>query len=155
VNIPLEWTDELLLGHPAMDEEHAEFVALIRALQACPETDFEACFDRFSAHAAAHFAAEDRWMTDTAFPPRGCHMDEHAAVLQSIDEVGRRIRVGDVAEGRRLADALADWFPKHAQHLDSALAHWICKCVHGGKPVVVRRLHGGVGPVSTNAARCT
>jgi hemerythrin len=141
MSTPLEWTDELLIGHPAMDEEHAEFVRLVRELQACADADLRACFERFSEHAAAHFAAEDRWMTDTGFPPRGCHMDEHAAVLQSIEEVGRLVHRGDVAEGRRLAQALADWFPRHAQHLDSALAHWICKRLHGGKPVVLRRMN--------------
>ena len=44
-----------------------------------------------------------------------------------------------MAEGRRLAAALADWFPGHAFHRDSALAHWMVKRSFGGKPVVLRR----------------
>jgi hemerythrin len=31
------------------------------------------------------------------------------------------------------------WFPKHADQLDSALAHWMSKERLGGKPVVLRR----------------
>jgi len=31
------------------------------------------------------------------------------------------------------------WFPGHATHLDSALAQWMFKREHGGKPVVFRR----------------
>jgi hypothetical protein len=46
---------------------------------------------------------------------------------------------GDIAEGRRLARALAEWFPGHATHLDSALSHWMSKQKFGGKPVVIRR----------------
>ncbi len=34
---------------------------------------------------------------------------------------------------------LADWFPRHTAHLDSALAHWMSKKNFGGKPVVLRR----------------
>jgi hemerythrin len=49
------------------------------------------------------------------------------------------VKQGDAAEGRRLANALAEWFPGHAFHLDSALAHWMVKRSHGGKPVVLRR----------------
>ena len=38
-----------------------------------------------------------------------------------------------------LVEHLADWFPKHADQLDSALAHWMAKKRLGGKPVVLRR----------------
>jgi hypothetical protein len=34
---------------------------------------------------------------------------------------------------------LIQWFPSHADHLDSALAHWISKLRTGGRPVVLRR----------------
>jgi hypothetical protein len=44
-----------------------------------------------------------------------------------------------VAVCRRLGSELAAWFPGHADYLDSALAHWMCKRTLGGKPVVLRR----------------
>jgi hemerythrin len=78
-------------------------------------------------------------MRETDFPPRDCHIDEHAAVLRSIEDVLAVARAGDVHEVRRLADALAGWFPGHADWLDSALAAWLCKRSYGGKPVVLRR----------------
>ena len=78
-------------------------------------------------------------MQETDFPPRECHMDEHAAVLHSVAAVEVRVGQGDIAEGPRLAGALADWFPGHAQHLDSARSHWMCTRQLGGKPVVLRR----------------
>jgi hemerythrin len=59
--------------------------------------------------------------------------------MNSMRQVIELVKQGDVAEGRRLADALADWFPGHAFHLDSALAHWMVTLSHGGKPVVLRR----------------
>ena len=46
---------------------------------------------------------------------------------------------GNVALCRDLTEALVDWFPGHATHLDSALAHWLSKQRFGGKPVVIRR----------------
>lgn len=78
-------------------------------------------------------------MRDTAFPPRDCHIDEHAAVLKSVHEVQALLAEGNVQACRALVLALVNWFPGHATHLDSALAHWLSKQRFGGKPVVLRR----------------
>ena len=135
----LKWEDSYLLGYHPMDHIHREFVDIVDALLACDDSELAAHLDAFARHAEAHFAEEDGWMERTDFPPRQCHVDEHAAVLKSVYQVIEIVRQGDVAEGRRLAAALADWFPGHAFHLDSALAHWMVKRSHGGKPVVFRR----------------
>ncbi|HEX2651449.1 MAG TPA: hemerythrin domain-containing protein [Burkholderiales bacterium] len=136
----LAWKDDYLLGYGPMDDTHREFVALVDAMLGCEDRDFLARLEAFERHAVAHFAEEDSWMKSTDFPPKDCHIDEHAAVLRSVHQVLALVRQeGDVAEGRRLAAALADWFPGHAFHLDSALSHWMVKRSHGGKPVVLRR----------------
>ena len=137
--LPIAWNDGFLLGFGAMDDEHRELVSLIGLIQGCPDADLLAHLRRLAVYAHEHFRVEDAWMQETEFPPRECHMDEHAAVLHSVDQVVARVGEGDIAEGRRLAEALADWFPGHAQHLDSALSHWMCKRRLGGKPVVLRR----------------
>lgn len=136
---PFPWSDTYLLGYAPMDDTHREFVDVVAALLSCEDAAFCAHLEAFERHAEAHFREEDGWMEQTAFPPRECHVDEHAAVLKSVAQVLHVVRQGDVAEGRRLAAALADWFPGHAFHLDSALAHWMVKRASGGKPVVIRR----------------
>ena len=74
------------------------------------------------------------------FPPRDCHIDEHAKVLASVSEVREALQQeGDVALCRELALALQDWFPGHVQHLDSALATWMVQRTHGARPVLFRR----------------
>ncbi|MFN7644554.1 MAG: bacteriohemerythrin [Burkholderiales bacterium] len=145
----LGWSDAFVLGHEPMDATHREFVALVRAMQTAPEAGLAGLLADFEAHARRHFEEEDRWMLETGFPPRECHMDEHAAVLRSVVEVREVVARGELAQVRRLADALADWFPGHADWLDSALAHWLCKRAYGGKPVVLRRdLKGALGDAS-------
>lgn len=131
--------DGLVLGYPPMDEVHAEFVALVAELQACAPASMLDAMRALECHCRAHFAAEETWMIDSDFPRRGCHEGEHAAVLASVGGVMRRVEGGDFDAGRRLATALADWFPGHADYLDSALAHWMCKRQWGGKPIVLRR----------------
>ncbi|RPH41687.1 MAG: hemerythrin [Burkholderiales bacterium] len=133
------WSDAFVLGHEPMDATHREFVALVRAMQTGPEEALPGLLEAFETHARRHFADEDRWMVETGFPPRDCHIDEHAAVLRSVVQVREVVARGETGQVRRLADALADWFPGHADWLDSALAHWLCKRAYGGKPVVLRR----------------
>lgn len=134
-----KWSDMYLLGYGPMDETHREFVEIVDAMLTCSNEEFPAKLQAFERHAEAHFAEEDAWMQRTGFPPRQCHVDEHAAVLTSVRQVMEVVEQGDIAEGRRLAAALAEWFPGHAIHLDSALSHWMVKQSFGGKPVVLRR----------------
>ena len=135
----LVWGDHLLMGHGPMDELHEEFVELIALLQTAEDSELPSLLQAMQTHLQHHFAEEDQWMLSTGFPPRDCHIDEHAAVLKSVAEVRIKLADGDVALCRDLTKALVDWFPGHATHLDSALAHWLSKQRFGGKPVVIRR----------------
>lgn len=134
------WTDAYLVGEAGMDDTHREFVERLDSLARAPDEDLLAHLDAFARHIEAHFAEENAAMERTAFPARGCHVDEHAAVLASVHGVRARLAgQGDVPACRRLVQALVEWFPAHTDHLDSALAHWLCKQRIGGKPIVLRR----------------
>jgi len=136
----LRWSDALLLGYAPMDQVHQEFVDTVSALLHASDAELPARLADFERHARAHFGEEDRWMRETEFPARDCHIDEHAAVLRSVEQVGELLaQQGNTGECRRLARELMRWFPGHADYLDSALAAWMCKRRLGGKPVVLRR----------------
>jgi len=140
-NEPLDftWRDTYLLGYPPMDRMHREFVSTVEALLHCADADMATALRAVDAHLDAHFGEENRWMNEMDFPARDCHIDEHAAVRKSVQEVLAMVEAGDTRHVRSLALALVDWFPGHADYLDSALSAWISKRVAGGKPVVVRR----------------
>lgn len=136
---PMQWSDAYLLGYGPMDALHEEFVILVHQLQTAPDAELPGLLDAFAEHAQRHFSEEEAWMEETDFPARGCHADEHAAVMKSVHEVREVLAQGRSDVCRSLAQALADWFPGHADYLDSALSHWMCKRRLGGKPVVIRR----------------
>lgn len=136
---PLHWHDGLLLGYAPMDHTHEDFVRCVAAIQRGEDTELPRLMAELEAHCIEHFDDEKNWMESTEFPARECHINEHAQVLDSVRQVRALADAGDLSECRRLADALADWFPGHADYLDSALAAWMVKRSHGGKPVVIRR----------------
>lgn len=126
MNAPaLDWTDELALGNTVMDDTHREFVALLNAVAAASDDDMLARLDAFVAHTEQHFGEEERWMEATAFPPAGCHRGEHDNVLEVAREVRRRVAGGDHTHSRKLAEALAQWFPHHATTMDAVLALYL------------------------------
>lgn len=137
--VPWFWEDKLLVGHAQMDDEHQALFHLIDALLIAPDQGIAACLDEVIAHATQHFAQEDAWMCNLDFPARQCHMDEHAAVLRSAAGVKLRVHAGDHQAARLFSQELAAWFPPHVQHLDSALAAWICKLAWNAKPLVFHR----------------
>jgi hemerythrin len=141
------WHDGMLLGYAPMDAVHEEFVLQIDALLRAPAPAILEALDTLTVHAREHFGDEESWMAETDFPARACHAAEHAAVMTSIEGVRRRVAAGEAEAARRLARALADWFPGHADYMDAALAHWMCKRRLGGKPVVVRRRVPSSDPV--------
>lgn len=127
------------LGYAPMDSIHSEFEVLLRRGTTAAAGDWVPLLAELDAHLRLHFEAEDRWMKETDFPPRDCHIDEHAAVLKSSAEVLHLARAGDFSAAPSFVASLAEWFPGHAAYLDSALAAWMCKRQFGGRPVVLHR----------------
>jgi hemerythrin len=149
----LHWNDGFLLGFAPMDETHQEFVECVAALQQCDEAALPEMLAAFERHAVAHFEQEEQWMQRTAFPAAQCHADEHAAVLGSVREVAQMVRDGAAREvARELADALANWFPGHADYMDAALSHWMSKQTHGGVPIVLRRTVPGITATASDSS---
>ncbi|NBX53528.1 MAG: hemerythrin [Betaproteobacteria bacterium] len=134
-----EWTDKFILGYRPMDDMHQEFVEVVSKMLQASDKELAGALDEFAQHAKVHFDLENQLMEETQFPPRDCHIDEHAAVMKSVTEVIALVREGQFEIGRSLIAELVHWFPSHTDHLDSALAHWMCKRSLGGKPVVLRR----------------
>ena len=133
------WEDRYLLGHNGMDDVHREFVELVDRLLTVDDAGLPDALTAFAEHAVAHFDQENRWMDTDGFPARDCHVDEHNKVLESVREVQQELAAGNVRIVRDLARALMDWFPGHADYMDSALATWLVKRSHGGRPLVFRR----------------
>ncbi|WP_084688416.1 bacteriohemerythrin [Paraburkholderia oxyphila] len=133
------WDDDYALGHRSMDETHHEFVACVNALLTVGDDGIAAALETFAEHANRHFGEEDDAMLVSAYGSAGCHIDEHAAVLRSVDEVREALAQGQTHVVRAFAKALADWFPEHVRVMDQGLARWLVQQELGAAPVVIRR----------------
>jgi hemerythrin len=133
------WRDDYALGHQTMDETHHEFVKCVQTLLTTEDHHLANALEAFADHAYRHFSEEDAAMRETAYESAGCHIDEHAAVLRSLDEVRALLTQGQTEVVRSFARALADWFAEHVRVMDQGLARWLIQRQLGAAPVVIWR----------------
>ncbi len=122
----LVWSEELVLGLPAIDQTHVEFVELLAATELADDEQLLNRLQALSDHTVDHFGREDQWMAATAFGPVHCHGMQHRVVLQTLEELLRRgHEEGDLALVREILPELGKWFTQHAQTMDAALAWYL------------------------------
>ena len=124
------------LGFGEMDAAHREFVERVDALLKADDASIAQELGALAAHLRSHFDEEREWMTSSGFPSAACHLEEHDAVLRSVNEVQSLVAAGDVRVARVLAFELARWFPEHSDAMDRGLAKWMVKRRVGGEPIV-------------------
>ena len=134
-------SNSLALGDPVLDLEHAELQRLIDALREAPPDQALAALDALKAHAGLHFGQEDEDLRRLGGANATCHLDEHAAVLRSLDEVRAVLEQAQAPAGlvTRLAAELARWLPEHVQAMDASIASARSKERFGGVPIQITR----------------
>jgi hemerythrin len=118
----LHWGNELHTGDTRMDETHEEFVDMLARLRALPDSEQLPLYRELMRHTVEHFAQEDRWMVATGFSADNCHTSQHNSILDTMRAVETHYLQGDTEIISRMAAALAEWFPMHAQSMDAGLA---------------------------------
>lgn len=153
----LQWTGELALDLPVMDETHQEFVALLQAVEAADDAQLIAAWQALVDHTDGHFGQEDRWMQATRFAAGNCHSMQHQVVLQIMREGAGRARQGELQVLRDMAAELAVWFPQHTDAMDAALAQHLRRVgfdpatgtVHAPEALPAELIHGCGGACSS------
>lgn len=121
------WSERLCSNYAPMDDTHKEFVSLCAALSENQPETFLARLDALITHSIAHFEQENQWMRETGFPPAACHQREHDTVLEVMNEVRRRVELGEADLGQRLAEEMPMWFEHHVDTMDNMLAQFMAK----------------------------
>lgn len=119
----LQWSDALKVHVDFIDDDHAEFIALMTAAAEADSADLPAAFDALMAHTVAHFGREEELMERVGFFAIGCHKDEHARVLAEVQFFRNLLAGGNEATVRGyLRHDLPQWFILHRATMDSATA---------------------------------
>jgi hemerythrin len=135
-------SQSLALGDPKLDADHEELLRLIEQLAAAPPERVVQALRALQAHATEHFTMEDIDLRDMKDGNATCHIDEHAAVLKSLEEVCVQAAPEPASERSqdmlvRLVAELRRWLPVHVLEMDAAVASSRTKKRLGGAPIVL------------------
>lgn len=123
----LQWSENLVLGMPQVDQTHQEFVALLATVASAPEAQLRTLYLELLAHTKVHFGMEDQWMQATEFASFHCHSMQHTMVLDVMQQALDRYDEGDLEVLRIVAHELGLWFEHHADAMDAALVGHLIK----------------------------
>lgn len=115
-------SDPLALDLAFMDRARRHFMQLLEAVEAAGDRELPGAWRALVACASEDFAREDLWMHSTAFCSRKPHTVQHRVVLEVMREGIQHAEAGRFAQLRQMAQQFRDWYFKHVQTMDAALA---------------------------------
>jgi hemerythrin-like metal-binding protein len=118
----LDRSGGLSLDLPFMDQDCKEFLGLLALVDKADNAQLPSAWRDLVACAAENFAREDTWMRTTGYASRKQHAILHRVVLEVMREGALQAEEGRLLQAREMAHQLRDWYAKHVQTMDAALA---------------------------------
>lgn len=123
--ILIEWSSELSVNVPSIDEQHKKLVNMINALNYAIEdglTDdaLRRIFEGLLLYTNKHFEYEEGLMARAGFPATGAHQAEHRALRESVKSLQDRLASGEMVLGVEVMDFLHAWLVNHIMGSDRA-----------------------------------
>ena len=123
----VEWTDELLTGHPDIDKDHRELFALLERLHhdtrdGLVNTNTAAVVDALRDYAEHHFLREEAAMRRIGYSDYAAHKTEHARFVSELGALQSRLERGARTPQLDIDQLLGGWLRRHVLVMDKALA---------------------------------
>lgn len=129
------WTDELVTGVAAMDEQHRILINSIndantRLIGHASAEMLEQISRDLLSYALYHFETEEEIMYKTnyaAASPEGAeeHLKQHREFSNRVVTMREGIKAGNPVSREELIDFLQDWLVKHILNVDKRLAEYV------------------------------
>jgi hemerythrin len=149
-----DWRQFVDIGYPPIDDEHQELAdLLIRFIQAVQRgnwTDIDVSMALFFDRAAAHFAHEERLMSESGWTERERHKASHDLFLTDVGQMtGEFHRAGQVTPAMEqwVVTRLVEWFAFHIRTNDAPLGEFLATRERNG---TLNRKRGPASPQPSN-----
>jgi len=114
----LEWKDEYATGIEEVDDEHRDLIAVINRLHELLLADdarltVPAFFERLLSGVSAHFALEERIMSESGYTDLAAHQEDHDRLLAEIRDLVEAFGQAEEVDSVDLALRLEPWFTQH------------------------------------------
>jgi len=119
----IEWSEELSVGVPEMDDQHRQLIALLNQFytaveQGEREEGIRTLFQGVDDYTVFHFSAEEQFMERIGYPDLAAHQKTHAMFRQEYRSAMERHEQGDRKAVRDLVAFLFSWLYTHISKTD-------------------------------------
>ena len=129
-----EWTPELSVGFPDIDNQHEELLNRFNRLQeACREDrgreEVRRLFDFLDHYVLQHFTDEERIMLDAHYPDIMLHQQEHLELITKLRKLKRQMHEYSISSSLviEITQTLFDWVVNHIQSTDVRLGKYLAE----------------------------
>jgi hemerythrin len=120
----MTWNDKMSVGIAAFDNEHKKLVGLLNelfdAVQSGKGKDaLGKILDALIDYTKSHFANEERYLTQHAYPELAKHKKEHEDLAKQVLDVQKKYHAGATATlSMEVMNFLKNWLINHIQGTD-------------------------------------
>lgn len=118
----IQWSDELHLGHKALDDHHKKMVDAANLLYAAHRAGVK---EEILTHlhglisvSAEHFVFEEELMAQVKYPKAPVHTEHHGEVLAQLNRFFDRTLADKHGEGDKVLTFLREWLTSHLATFD-------------------------------------
>jgi hemerythrin len=118
----MKWISEYSVGHPLIDKQHRQLLALCEEIDDAGSDDaFHELLDRITRSTNEHFQTEESLLEPLVFPDREAHIAAHTALLEGLADVIFEAIEGDL-DRSGLREFLENWYSDHMLAEDGKFA---------------------------------
>lgn len=128
----IEWSDELKVGNETIDEHHRHLVELLNNahdafVYGMKKGELRRTIDALGQYAEQHFAAEESFMQNCAYPDYEEHLEDHRAFRATVQQL-HLLHVGDNQPTYlEITDFLLEWLIRHINIVDRGLFDYLAQ----------------------------
>jgi hemerythrin len=118
-----EWTDELSVNIPVIDEQHKKLISHINEFYAHMKTGkakqvMNETLNKLIDYVGYHFSTEEDFFNKFNYPDKDAHVREHKAFVEKVKIVSEDFKNGKLAVTIELFTFLTDWVENHIKQID-------------------------------------
>jgi hemerythrin-like metal-binding protein len=119
----LNWSSELSVGIPKIDQQHQKLVGFLNelydAMQAGNGRDvLGKVLGDLLLYTKTHFASEEQIMSANGYPAYQDHKARHDKMTQKVKDLHEQFRQGTLGSPIQITNFLKDWLGKHIMETD-------------------------------------
>jgi len=119
----IEWSEELSVNVPEMDEQHRRLVDILNRFYDAVERGereegIKQLFHGVEEYTLFHFNAEEQFMADIGYPDLEAHRKTHQGLIDQLHSARERYEGGDRKAAREFVAFVLSWLYTHIAKTD-------------------------------------